>query len=273
MAKKKAAAPEPAGESAPMWIVSFADLVTLLMSFFVVLYALKQGGDQQQIETTAAIKKTFGYIPPEDSMDPVDMLINQQLGRPLPPMSKNAGRSSDPLQGADGVNPNVQTMRPGAEVKGGSITFAVGSADIDEVSQKTISRLADVVRGHNNVLIVKGHASNDELSLAPDDLNRMALCYRRASAVCDQLVKLGIDRRVLRPAACGPFEPVKQQAYGSDALRANRRVEIFSTDTTINDYNQENVVPDVRGSDTKPAAGGGAAEEKAAAKVEAAPKP
>ena len=41
--KKKAAAAEPAGESAPMWIVSFADLVTLMMSFFVVLYAMETG--------------------------------------------------------------------------------------------------------------------------------------------------------------------------------------------------------------------------------------
>ena len=42
-----------------MWIVSFADLVTLMMSFFVVLYALKQGGEKQQMDTMAAIKATF----------------------------------------------------------------------------------------------------------------------------------------------------------------------------------------------------------------------
>ena len=269
MAKKKAAAPEPAGESAPAWIVSFADLVTLLMSFFVVLYALKEGGTQQQLERTAAIKQQFGYVPADDSKDPLDLLILQNMGRPLPPMSQKVGQSSETLMGADGVNPNVQTIRPGQEVKGGSITFAVGSAELDQAAQTTIKRLAKVVVGHNNVLMIKGHASRDELALAEDDQNRLALCYRRASAVCDELVKLGIDRRVLRPVACGPFEPVKQQAYGSDAMRANRRVEIFSTDVTINEYNQEPVVPDVRGEEAGASTG---AEGKPEAKAEAGAK-
>ena len=51
MAKRKKAE-EPAGESAPMWIVSFADLVTLLMSFFVILSVKPEG--------TATVQDPFG---------------------------------------------------------------------------------------------------------------------------------------------------------------------------------------------------------------------
>ena len=57
-------------------------------------------------------------------------------------------------------------------------------------------------------------------------------------AVADELVRLGINRDVLRPMPCGPFEPVKTGVYTADGLRLNRRAEVFTTDYTATaDYN------------------------------------
>lgn len=241
---KKAKPPEPAGESAPMWIVSFADLVTLLMSFFVVLYALKQGGTGQQQELAAAIKKQFGYVPPEDSDDPVDMIINQKLGRPLPPMQHLKGRDENPPKGADGRDPEVTKIRDGKEItSGAAMTFKAGDATITPESERVIRKIADIVRGHTNILMIKGHVSADELSLHPDDANGISLSTQRSLAVGDMLVKLGIDRRVIRPVACGPFEPLRSQSYTPEALAANRRVEIYSTEATETQYFPAATVP------------------------------
>src|ERR1043166_9206023 len=102
MAQKKAKAPEPAGESAPMWIVSFADLVTLMMSFFVVLYALKQGGPQQQLEQEVAFKEVFdpAYTPSPDSKSPMDMMILRHRGMmPGPPYDNNGGNAPKTTDG------------------------------------------------------------------------------------------------------------------------------------------------------------------------------
>ncbi len=64
------------------WIVSFADLMTLMMSFFVIMAA----GNPQDAkidpdfkEIIAAVKEAFNYLPPADSNDPVDLqiLMNQ----------------------------------------------------------------------------------------------------------------------------------------------------------------------------------------------------
>src|SRR3954465_2115535 len=113
MAQKKAKAPEPAGESAPMWIVSFADLVTLMMSFFVVLYAMKQGGEKRQLEVAAAIKNVFdpSYQPETDS--PFDIEIRRQRGNPGPPYKDNGGHVTNPTASPDGTDAKVQTIRPG----------------------------------------------------------------------------------------------------------------------------------------------------------------
>ncbi|HVX84642.1 MAG TPA: flagellar motor protein MotB [Phycisphaerae bacterium] len=243
MAKKKAAAPEPAGESAPMWIVSFADLVTLMMSFFVVLYAMKQGGKQQQLETAAAIATTFGYRPPDSSDAPLDEEARRYLGMPLHHQDAGYGQSVDQEQGAEGSHPQVQTIGTGKQVvTGGKINFDVGQASLDPASLDTVKAIAKQITGRTNVVIIKGHVSADEVALHPDDPNAMGLSYRRAVAVADQLARLGIDRRVLRPMPCGPFEPLLTGVYDSASLRQNRRVEIFTTDHTESDYDKPRTV-------------------------------
>jgi chemotaxis protein MotB len=236
-----------------MWIVSYADLVTLTMSFFVVLYALKSGGPEKQIETTAAIKAQFGYVPPMDSTDPLDLAVLRLMGRPVPPdMTRYVGRSQDPAKGAEGRNPEVETIIPGKEItSGGSIRFALGSAVLDAADEAKIVVLADILRGHSNVLIVKGHVSPDELTLRPDDPYGMTLSEQRAEAVAAALVEHGIDRAVLRPMPCGAYEPLKVQVYDAEALQQSRRAEVYATDKTASDYVPAKLVPVP---ETKPAA-------------------
>jgi chemotaxis protein MotB len=236
--KKKAAAPEPAGESAPMWIVSFADLVTLLMSFFVVLYALKKDGAQEK-EITAAIKATFdpSYIPAPDSPSEWDQMVRRAHGLPGPPFPNNGGKVTKPSKGAEGSQAEVETIRPGNVITtGGKITFDAGECRLDDTSKDTIAQIYDKVRGHNNVLMVKGHVSADEIALRPDDKDGWSLSYQRSLLVIDELVRMGIDRRVLRPVPCGPFEPIRTGVYDTAALRQNRRVEVFTTDYTASEY-------------------------------------
>jgi chemotaxis protein MotB len=245
MSKKKAKAPEPAGESAPMWIVSFADLVTLLMSFFVVLYALKQGGAAQQAATAAAIAVQFGAdAPPADATDAVSLEMDRRMGRPLPPMTHDRGRDDNPPKGAEGRDPQVTKIRDGKEItSGATIEFAQGSAQVSPEADKVASQIAELVRGQLNILLIKGHISADEAALRPDDPNGMILSMQRAEAVADKLAADGIDRRILRPVACGPFEPLKTATYTSETQAANRRAEVFSTEATEAEYAPVLTVP------------------------------
>jgi chemotaxis protein MotB len=45
MSEKKAPPPEESGEKVPLWIISFADMITLLMSFFVMLQTMANHQD------------------------------------------------------------------------------------------------------------------------------------------------------------------------------------------------------------------------------------
>ncbi len=239
-------------EHAEGWIVSFADLMTLMMSFFVVLFALKESGSpQKQMEVTAAIKAQFGYEPPENSTDPLDIMVMNLRGRGSN-LEKNAGNAEKSPKGAEGNEPEVTTIRAGNEITTGTfITFDAGSSEPDPNSIRLIRKIADMRRGYNNVMLVKGHVSADEVAMRPDDPNGMGLSYKRAMVVCDYLKSFGIDSRVLRPVACGPYEPLKVQAYDQSSMRQNRRVEIYSTESTVSDYFPSTTVRPV--GDTAPA--------------------
>ena len=244
MAKKKAAAPEPVGESAPMWIVSFADLVTLMMSFFVVLYALKQGGPDQQLNTAAAIAAQFDALPAPDATDEFSMRVRQFRGIPIPTRDKNMGHADSPADGADGADTKVTNIRDGKEItSGGSILFDGGSAVLTPQAKVVIKKLSGIVGGKANILMLKGHVSADEIVLHPEDSLGWTLSYQRALAVADELSRLGIDRRLLRPVPCGANEPLKSQVYDIETRKQNRRVVLYATESTLSDYFPANYVP------------------------------
>src|SRR5580693_2485215 len=73
-------------EECPEWIFTFADLVMLMMGFFVILWVLKppagkQGASDAQasqdnwIKVAAAVRGAFGYVPNPSSKDPIDIAM------------------------------------------------------------------------------------------------------------------------------------------------------------------------------------------------------
>src|SRR6185369_1948976 len=117
----------------------------LLMSFFVVLYAMKEGGQKQQMEVSAALKATFdSYIPPADTTDEFQQMIRRYKGLPGPPLLNTGGDAPNKTAGANGPHTAVETIRPGnVVVTGGRITFDVGGTGLDEASRATIAQLFD----------------------------------------------------------------------------------------------------------------------------------
>src|ERR1039458_9625070 len=65
-------------EECPEWIFTFADLVMLMMGFFVILWVLKPAPNPKSeaasnddwIKVAASVREAFGYIPKAGSADP-----------------------------------------------------------------------------------------------------------------------------------------------------------------------------------------------------------
>ena len=62
----------PEFENHERWLVSYADMLTLLFALFVVLYALKEGGQSQVQKTAGSMQESFN-TPLEDI--PIDRQV------------------------------------------------------------------------------------------------------------------------------------------------------------------------------------------------------
>src|SRR5262249_20088960 len=124
----------PECEECPEWIFTFADLVMLMMGFFVILWVLKpsptktapdQHQEEEWLKTVAAIRGSFGYIPDPKSSDPVDRIWFKMRQHPKPDDGAgHGGQTRIKRQGVEGTDPEVTSVRHGRQaIVGGRILF------------------------------------------------------------------------------------------------------------------------------------------------------
>lgn len=230
-------------EECPEWIFTLADLIMCMMGLFVILWVLKpspqpkagQPGSEELTKVVAAIREAFGYVPDPNSTDPIDMQI---LLRKIDRIKMNGpgekGKTKQEAAGAEGTDPEVTSIRLGKQATvGGRIGFEKGSIELDRAAMNNLDQIVGQIRGHRNLVSIKGHASLDDLPENATDDERFELSIRRAQAVLKYLTSKGVAPVVLRPEGCSTFEPVQQRAYTADLQALNRRVEVEVTSTLV----------------------------------------
>jgi outer membrane protein OmpA-like peptidoglycan-associated protein len=250
MAKSCAKCKETECEECPEWIFTLADLIMCMMGLFVILWVLKPSGapagssdtastaeTKQYVELAASIRDAFGYVPDPNSKDPVDILMIQRLqGKSLPRGPGEGGKTQQDAQGIEGRDPEVTKLRPGQiSGIGTGLLFDAGSIEPSNRVREQIKQMVATIRGHRNILIVKGHTGLDDLPETATEAEKMQLSVMRAEAVARLLVEEGVLPEVIRVQGCSTFEPIRQRQFGPDAQVPNRRVEIESTDQTVED--------------------------------------
>jgi len=233
---------EEQGESAPLWIISFADLVTLLMSFFVILAVKPEGNgaitDPAFAEVAAAIRAAFKHIPPVDTdsrTDDFNELIKKVMALINKEGALNRGDSDE--KGARGRSFRVRRLRDGMEITiGGPVMFEPFAAKPTAEGQTQLQQIIEIVKGHRNVVEIRGHAAEEPLPADWTYADMMKLSYARAEFVAEQLIHAGADPRQLRLVAVGANEPIARGVYDQAQRGDNRRVEIIVRESLIDDY-------------------------------------
>lgn len=232
-------------EECPEWIFTLADLIMCMMGLFVILWVLKPGPnpdqrsfvDAETLKVVGAIREAFGYIPDPTSTDPVDVAL---LLRKVEQMKLNGpgerGRARTQTDGADGTDPEVTSIRAGKQATVGTrLLFEIGEPALSRQTASALDQIADAIRGHRNIILIKGHTSLDDFPDGATPQQKMDLSLRRAQAAADYLTALGVSPDIIRVQGCSTFEPVLQRTYTPNAQSLNRRVEVEATATLVED--------------------------------------
>jgi chemotaxis protein MotB len=245
VSEKKSLKQEAKGEGAPIWIISFADMMSLLMSFMVAMLSMSELRSGQKLkEVVHSFQNALGYqgggwlmsaeVPPNGLSfeEQVRQLSQALMARRL---QMQQGNSQD--KGIEGENATVKTVREGLQFTvGGAVSFEAGKAKLMERAQKQLATFAELIRGLNNKIRVRGHAARVPLEQIAPFTSLDGLSYARAVAVKEYLIQEGIRAERITVEACGDTEPLNVQAYDETSRAQNRRVDVIMIEALVEDF-------------------------------------
>ena len=230
-------------------MVSYADFITVLFAFFVVLFASAYQENHSIKKVSNAIH--YGFVDLEsfsgEGSDPATMhsqLPSDRSGSTHPTDDAKAGKSDETA--ATGIN--ITELRQqleaaiGRELKDGQVTMSVtpegfvislkdlgffdsGQAILRPRAAEKIERIAKVLAQHGFYLRVEGHSDNQPIHTAQFDSN-WELSTARAMAVLTLLInQSGLDPGKISLAGYGQYRPIADNAT-SDGRKMNRRVDL-----------------------------------------------
>ncbi len=237
-------------ESPDRWLVSYADFITLLFAFFVVMYAISSVNKSKYNDLTSSMGSAFSGINPSDTEGnitnhsgtknkikgqqsslikplPLTHLYNEKLRRERESMTKMGVDLSNTLaplinEGKVRVSQNNRGIRIDIH---DSLLFSSGSAELASAASNILNEIAVEIKDNQRLIQVEGHTDNTEIHNATFYSN-WELSAVRASSVVRMLSEAGIDDDRLSALGFGSAQPISEN--DSPLGRAkNRRVSIM----------------------------------------------
>ncbi len=230
---------EAAAAGAPAWMVTYGDMVTLLLTFFVLLLAMSEiKQDQKMMDFMQAIKEAFGYsggaqyLPTEDVLIPKN--IDEMTFLVLPVHADDFGHTSD--EGPRGKRDRVTSIRPANHYQpGGRFHFAELSAELSETEAARVAEYAQQLCGYTTLIEVRGYCNKRPVD-GTSFTDHMDLSIQRARAAAALLIENGIDVRRIQIVGAGTTQPITRSSADAGQRQRNDVVELIQVDQTLDEF-------------------------------------
>lgn len=249
---------KPAHVSHERWLVSYADFITLLFAFFVVLYASSQVDKKKVGKLALAIQVAFqemGVFQASTTEVPID------VSAPMPFSTVQAIENAERTASLDRIASHPEGS-PGTQAENGDLVqlqkelesvltveiehkevamrrepdglvislrevgfFESGSAQMKPASQDAFDRIADMLRKRECRLRIEGHTDN-----APIHTSQFASNWELSTSRATEIVRLLIVRSGFAPnrlsaAGYAEYHPIASNLT-AEGRGMNRRVDI-----------------------------------------------
>lgn len=202
---------ENEGQHRDRWLISYADLMTLLLALFIVMYAASDHERAKQIAQSFSTQNLGGDgVLPENSalVGPAEKLEEKLRSNPV-------------LAGKTKMN---QTSRGFVVSLSEAGFFAPGDASIGKEADEVLRSIAGSLSDEKYQIRVEGHTDSTPISNSRYPSN-WELSTARASSVLIRLTETGIAPERLSAAGYGGFQPVADNSI-VEGRAQNRRVDV-----------------------------------------------
>ncbi len=227
MAKKPP--PEIEEPSAPFWLTTFSDMVTLLMVFFILILSFSTIELEKFKGAMSSMKGALGIMPEMGSSVPSHKLsFNERLTTRRTDITKKAEELETEIikkNLADKVQ--VEITEGGVHIRLGSkLLFGSGSAKIKASAFPILKEIAGMIEGENTEVYVEGHTDNIPIHTKKYPSNWELSTARAMSVVRYFHQAEGINAAQLAAVGHGEYRPLLPNTTPENRAK-NRRVEIF----------------------------------------------
>lgn len=224
-------------ENHERWLVSYADFITLLFAFFVVMYATSNQDQVKAVKFEGAIRNSLNLGQFGGGHNP----INLESGSMIAPMGQHIIDGS-PIDLQNYYMKKVNTMLS-SEEKGkliqditsdangvrirlqGSNLFEPGSPKLTGEAREALNKLGIVLKRGNRRFIVEGH-TDDQPSDIPDMTNWELGALRATTVVRHLIENFGIPANKVAAMSYADTKPIASNKQ-AEGRAENRRIEIF----------------------------------------------
>jgi len=226
---------EPQEAGAPMWVVTFGDLMSLLLCFFVLMLSFSEMDRKKYRIISGSMKNAFGVqrkVPIFDSPKGVSMIakeFDQSIVLPVRETDVTRHLRKEIEDKFPGLADSVEIESTEDEITIrllGEATFDSGKAEVHERFAPLLARIGQLLENTGGDIVVAGHTDNVPLNGGPYRTN-MGLSAARAAAIAEFfLTRTDIEPGRITTMGCGEHRPLLPN-IGAEARRKNRRVEII----------------------------------------------
>jgi len=229
------------------WLVSYADFITLLFAFFVVMYAVSSLNEGKYKEVTESLISAFKSVPrslepiqvgeiSRDNKNDVIEVSTKKDAAIRETMDTDDQQRSSFREKADSIEKNMMELVQLDEVTlrrsdkwleveiNTRILFASGEASLFESAVPVLTKVAGILAPYPNPINVEGFTDNVPISTARFASN-WELSAARAASVVHLFSKAGVEPSRMSAIAYGEFRPIADNHTVKGRL-ANRRVVI-----------------------------------------------
>jgi chemotaxis protein MotB len=224
------------------WLISYADFITLLFAFFVVMYAISSVNEGKYKVFGASLTEAFGSHGPNktDSMSPpnenslllkslaerrtaklTEKVRNQQVA--MQSVAKNLNQAMAPLVTSGQVSISQSSRGVVLEINASTL-FQQGEAEVQSAAIITLSEVATILQPGDQSIEVEGHT--DDLPIkTPRFPSNWELSSARASSVARMFIDHGITASRLTIVGSASNHPVAPNDTPEGRAR-NRRMTV-----------------------------------------------
>lgn len=257
MARRK----EDPPKGSPAWMNTFADLMNLLLCFFVMLFSMSSVNEEKFEKVIASFQSTFSILPGGGAsigegelissgisqLENFDSYYNQQLssqsdGQTEEEKDITEAYEQQELEESEDMAQQLENalsqyrIQDDVEVDfnaeyvtlnmNGALLFDSASAELRDEAYPLVNKLGKIlVTYDNNIIEVEGHTDNVPIHSSKYEDNNVLSMYR-ALAVANYLRDTTtLDPAYIKSSGRGEYVPIADNATPEGRAR-NRRVEI-----------------------------------------------